>query len=96
VAARRIGAVEAGVKRDIAEIARRDPKLSKSGLAASAIVLAQSLDDSTNSATSKAMSARALREALDRLRELAPPVEQPDGLDALQRRSKLKLAGNGR
>jgi hypothetical protein len=52
------------VKRDIADIRKRDKALGDSALAASALVLAEQLDDPENSATAKSMCARALREAL--------------------------------
>lgn len=49
---------------------------------ASALALARELD-AKNSATSKSMCARALREAMDRLRELAPPKPAADRLDEI-------------
>jgi len=77
--------VLAAVKRDLADIAKRDPRLAKSGLAASALALAIQLD-AANSATSKSMCAKALNDTLDRLRELAPPAKEADSLDELQAR----------
>ncbi len=56
---------------------------------ASALALARELDVK-NSATSKSMCARALREAMDRLRELAPPAERADRLDELAGRRKRR------
>lgn len=47
--------------------------LERSGLALTALALADELDDDRNSATSKSMCAKALQDILDRLRELAPP-----------------------
>lgn len=65
-------------------------------IVASAYALARELDEK-NSATSKSMCARALREAMDRLRELAPPKQRADALDELstrrtKRRAKVKAS----
>lgn len=92
-ASRADGEVTKAVKRDLAEIRRSDKKLAESGLAASALALARELDNDDNSATSKSMCARALREALDRLRELAPAPKTNDAIDNLSGRAALKLAG---
>lgn len=71
------------VKRDLAELAKRDKQLAECGHAATALALARELDSPRNSATSKSMCARALSETLDRLRELAPPKRTKDGIDDL-------------
>jgi pyruvate/2-oxoglutarate dehydrogenase complex dihydrolipoamide acyltransferase (E2) component len=84
------------VKGDIAGIARLDPKLARSGLAASALALARELDDPDNSATSKSMCAKSLIDALERLRELAPDEEGNDALDELASRRAARLAGGTR
>lgn len=85
--------VVAAVERDISAIRRVDPILADSALAAAALVLAAELDDQENSATSKSMCARALREAMDRLRELAPAVSEIDRVDELSsRRGKRRAA----
>lgn len=84
--------VVAAVERDIAEIARRSPELAESGLAATALALAAAVDDTHNSATSRSMCARELREHLDRLRELAPPLEEVDRIDELRARRTVALA----
>lgn len=86
--------VYASVKRDLSDLARVDPTLAASGLAASALALARMIDNKENSATSRSMCARELRETLDRLRELAPPEEVEDGIDELNARARLKLVGN--
>lgn len=83
--------VAAAVQADLDEIGQRDPALARSGLAASALSLAREMDDK-NSATSKSMCARALREALDRLRELAPAERKKDKVDELSTRRKARLA----
>jgi hypothetical protein len=85
--------VAKAVKRDIADIRKRDRALGDSALAASALVLAEQLDDPGNSATAKSMCARALREALDRLRELAPARKESDDVDDLaKRRARRRTA----
>lgn len=81
------------VQRDIDAIAKRDKDLAESGLAASALALAREIDAVGNSATSKSMCAKALREALDRLYELAPDEQETDGVDELSRRRKARRKG---
>lgn len=80
--------VQAAVKRDLAAL--KDPKLAKSGLAASALALARELDSPKNSATSKSMCARALLDTLDRLRALAPAVKEKDEVDELSNRRQKR------
>jgi hypothetical protein len=82
-------------KRDLAEIRKRDEGLADSALAASALALAAELDDATNSATSKSMCARALYDALDRLRELTPPDTERDGVDEVRQQRERRLADRG-
>lgn len=90
--ARSAGPVEKAVRSDLKRIEKLDPELARGGLAASVVALAQEIDNADNSATSKSMCARALREALDRLLELAPPQENDDRIDDLQSRAAIKLA----
>jgi len=85
------GPVELAVRRDLAQLAKRDPALADSGLAHSAISLAAGMDDLRNSLTSRSMAARALREALDRLIDLAPPPSNADKIDALEASAAAKL-----
>lgn len=75
--------VEAAVLRDVAELG--ELPAGSAAIVASAVALARELDEK-NSATSKSMCARALREAMDRLRELAPPKQRADALDDLKAR----------
>lgn len=56
---------------------------------ASAFALARELDD-RNSATSKSMCARALREAMGEIRGLAPAKAAPDALDELAGRRQTR------
>lgn len=82
----------AAVKRDLTEIAKRDRGLAKSGIAAAALRLAEALDEPKNSATSKAMCAKALAENLERLRELTPAEKENDKLDELSARRSKRIA----
>lgn len=84
--------VKEAVKRDLKAVAKRDKELARSALAASALRLAEALDNPKNSATSKAMCAGRLLETLDRLRELVPPEQEKDALDDLQSRRAARLA----
>lgn len=83
--------VETAVRRDLADLAKRDRDLATSALAANALQLAREMD-SENSATSKSMCARALNETMEKLRELAPPPADPDAVDELLERRAARLA----
>lgn len=85
--------VVAAVQRDLGAIGEVAPDLASSGIAAAALALAAEIDDPNNSATSKSMCARALREALDRLRELMPPAKERNKLDDLASRRTKRLEG---
>lgn len=78
--------VAKAVQNDLKELRERAPDLAGSSLAASALVLARELDNRRNSATSKSMCARELREVMGRLWELAPAPEEADWLDELKER----------
>lgn len=69
--------------------------VATSSLAASALAMARELDYPWNSATSKSMCARALTETMDRLRELAPPEKEKDGVDDLERKRAERRASRG-
>lgn len=75
--------VISAVEHDVAAIGARDPELAESALAASAVALAYEIEHPFNSATSKSMCAREMRDTLDRLRDLAPEEQTKDGLDDL-------------
>jgi hypothetical protein len=81
------------VERDLAKIRERDPEVADSALAASAVALAREIEHPFNSATSKSMCAGKLHEALDRLRELAPPKQEDDRIEDLAAECRLRLAG---
>ena len=81
---------EDAVRRDIDAIGEREPEVAGSGLAALALSLAREMDDPGNSATSKSMCARALADALDRLRELAPERKESP-LEAIKARRERRL-----
>jgi hypothetical protein len=72
------------VRRDLAALG--DDELAQSGLAATALALARSIDNSRTSATARSMCAKALAENLDRLRELAPEKKTDDAVDELAAR----------
>lgn len=86
--------VREAVECDLAEIRRTAPQLADSALAATALALAEEMDGD-NSATSKSMCARALMDALEQLRALAPPRKESDGIDriAAQRQKRRAAAG---
>ncbi len=77
---------------ELAEIGRIDKRLASSGLASSALALAAMIDDTDNSATSRSMCARELRETLRELHALAPADAREDGIDELNARRSARLA----
>lgn len=79
------GPVERAVRADLELIRHRDPVLAESALAASAIALAQGMDN-PSSTTSLANCGKTLLDVLDRLRELCPPEEKSDGVEDLRSR----------
>lgn len=87
----RLAVVEAA-EREVAAIRQRDPGLADSALAASAVALAYEIANPYNSATSKSMCAREMRDTLDRLRELAPEEDHADSLDELKQRRAERQA----
>lgn len=66
--------------------------LATSALAASALALAREIDNAGNSATSKSMCARELREHMEQLRSLIPTDQEADELDDLARRREARRA----
>lgn len=76
------------------ELAKLPPDLADSALAGSALVMAEALDNPKASFTAKSMCQNRMQEALDRLRELAPPEEKRDDLDDIAARRALRLAGS--
>lgn len=88
------GVIDA-VDRDLALLREHSPDVADSALGAAARSLAIELENPYNSLTSKAMATRELREDLDRMRELAPPVPKRDALDevAHKRKGRLRDAG---
>jgi hypothetical protein len=84
--------VAEAVQRDLNRLAKRDPDLAKSGLAAAALALAAALDEPGNSATSKAMCAKALAETFGRLREMAPEEKRKDKVDEISSRRAARRA----
>ena len=84
--------VETAVKRDLAELAKRDPRLATSGMAASLLALAREIDKPGNSATSKSMCAKALNETWADLLARAPAEEVEDRIDDLSKRRAARIA----
>lgn len=89
-------AVRDAVEREIERMRKRDADLADGVFAATALALADQLDDSHNSATSKSMCAHQLRETMNRLLELLPEAEEQDSIDELQRRREQRRAGGAR
>jgi hypothetical protein len=94
--ASRARTVVQSTRADLERLRERAPELADGALAASALVLARQLDDPRTSATSKSMCAKALREVIDRLFELAPPAREEDQLDRLraQREQRRRRAAS--
>jgi hypothetical protein len=89
----RTSVVEAA-ERDVAAIRERDEALGDSALAASAVALAYEIEHPYNSATSKSMCAREMRDTLDRLRSLAPEEIRGDRVDDIAaQRAKRRAEG---
>ena len=72
------------VRTDLEALRLRDAALADSALAASALALAYEIEHPYNSATSKSMCVREMREVMDRLRELAPTVAASNPVDELR------------
>ena len=85
-----------GVRRDLASITAPAPALAESALAMAALALAAEIDNPGNSATSKSMCAKELRDILTALRALAPAKHEQDGVDDLSQRRSARLAGSKR
>jgi hypothetical protein len=87
--------VISAAEHDVDKIRERSPELAESALAAAAIRLAYEIEHPFNSATSKSMCAREMREVLGALRDLAPEEQTKDGLDDLSAaRAKRRQAAH--
>jgi hypothetical protein len=75
----------AATKRELAEIAERDPDLASSSLAAAALTMARGMDSST-SVAQKSLAAKELANLMGRLQELAPKAKRKDRVDDLTAR----------
>lgn len=80
---------------ELGRIRRRAEDLADSALAGSAVAMAREIEHPYNSATSKSMCAKELRETMGRLRELMPAVEERDEIDELRDR-RVQRAGGAR
>lgn len=85
--------VVTAVRAELRDLAKRDPVLAASSLAATALALARELDNREHSLTSRTNSARAMLDIFNRLRELAPEAEEKTALDELAERRAERLAG---
>jgi hypothetical protein len=83
-----VSVVEA-VRREVESLG---PRAAESALAATALALAHMLD-ANNSATSKAMCAKALNETMGELRSLVPPKREKDDVDDLAAARAKRRAG---
>ena len=77
---------------EVASLAKRDKAAPGSSMAALALALAREVDAEGNSATSKSMCARALIEAMTRLRESLPAEKTSDQLDEIAKRRDARKA----
>ena len=89
------------VEHQISDAAESTSSTSVAAVAATALAMAHELVNPFNSATSKSMCAARLLDALEKLRELAPPGEEDDRLDRVvqgreDRRLKVVEGGRGR
>lgn len=84
-----VGALDA----ELEVVAVVAPALARGALAASLRVLAERMDDRSNSATSVAACAKAFQEGLERLRGLMPPPATRDGVDELAAARAKRRAG---
>lgn len=87
------GDVARAVQRDLDRIAETNPDLATSGLAATAMALAEYIDTPRTSATAASMCARALTDALETLTAQIPEKEDHDDVvDELTRRRTARIA----
>lgn len=77
--------------RELDALRRRAPDVADSSLAASALKLAERIDDPHNSATSVSMCQRAYAETFERLMALAPADDDHDQLDELTQRRAARI-----
>jgi hypothetical protein len=92
-ASKPIGAVLAGVNRELAALKKLDKDLANGALAATAQALAREIDNADTSPTSKATCARALADTMTALRAMAPKSRPQDGVDELRDRRDARRAG---
>lgn len=83
-----------GVNRDIAKLQERDASVGETALAETARALARELGDPDNSATSKALCARALTETMEALAASLPPAKTTDAIDDLSARRDERRGGS--
>ena len=90
----RASAVLQGVNRNLREMEKRQSGVSRSALAEAARELAREMGDPDNSATSKALAARALMELLESLDSSLPPAEkEADSIDQVAAARERRRSG---
>lgn len=94
VASARSNVIDA-TERDIERIRKASPELADSALAAATLALAYAMEHPYTSATAKANCHARIQEAMDRLRELAPPEQKKDDLDDIAAARARRLASRG-
>jgi hypothetical protein len=75
--------VEAATRRDLERFEQRKPGISQTALAASALKLAERIDNPRTAATAFAMIAREHRDHMEQLRGLLPPEQAKDKVSDL-------------
>lgn len=86
--------VESALDRELDLVRRRAASVADSTVAELARCMARTLDDDDVPAAARVSAARVLADALDKLRELAPPIPDGDGVDDIaRRRAKRRAAG---
>lgn len=78
---------------ELATIRASAPNVADSALAAGALALAEGLDNTKNSLTSRSMALHELRETMKVLHALTPVAEREDDLAKLRTRNATRRAG---
>jgi hypothetical protein len=88
--------VVAATEHEIRALAAVVPGLAVCALSAAALELARQMDADGNSATSKSMCARELRETMGLLRGMAPEEREESPLDEIRARRAAKIEAAGK
>lgn len=82
-----------GVLHDLQVLMKHDETIAESALAATAVMLAKELANPYNSATSKSMCAKELKDTLAQLRGMVPPERKKDALDGISEHHAARRRG---